>query len=927
MPPPSDLEARCAPLPAAHSGDPIASRGRRSRESGTSGGDPPPDGLRRRRIGRPGPACKLRAPAAVPAAVRLMKAEYSPVDVESAAQSYWAQAQSFKAVEKPGAEKFYCLSMFPYPSGKLHMGHVRNYTIGDVISRYQRMKGKNVLQPIGFDAFGLPAENAAIKNKVPPAEWTYSNIDTMCGQLKQLGIGYDWDRKLATCEPDYYRWQQWFFTELLKRGLIYRRNSRVNWDPVDQTVLANEQVIDGRGWRSGAIVEQREIPQWFLKITAYADELLAEVKQLEHWPEAVRRMQENWIGRSEGLEIDFTVAGRDDKLTVFTTRPDTLYGVTFVSVAAQHPLALEAAARDATVAAFVDEASRGDVTEAAMETMEKRGVALGIDVIHPLTGERIPVYAANFVLMSYGSGAVMAVPGHDQRDWEFAVKYGLPIKAVIAATADGPAPDLTAAAFTEKAFTINSAEFSGLDFKTAFEGIAGKLEAQNAGRRRVNYRLRDWGVSRQRYWGCPIPIIYCTDCDAVPVPADQLPVRLPEDLVPDGRGNPLLRLDSFVNVPCPQCGKPARRETDTFDTFVDSSWYYARFASAGSQTGMVDERAAYWLPVDQYIGGIEHAILHLLYARFFSKLMRDCGLPAVAEPFKRLLTQGMVLAEGFYRTTDAGGRDWINPKDVEKSGDGHVLKATGEAVTAVGLGTMSKSKNNGVDPAAIIDSHGADAVRLFMMFTAPPEQTLEWSDAGIDGALRFLKRVWKLVADHAALGAVEALDPAVLSSAQKDLRRRLHDLLARISDDFGRRHNYNTAVAACMELVNALAKFEDRSPQGRAVLGESLSALVRVLSPIVPHVAHELWLALGHTTPVIDAKWPEADAEARLSDSIAMVVQVNGKLRGQISVPAGSTNDAIIAAALAEESVRKFIDGQTIRKQVVVPNKLVNFVV
>ena len=856
-----------------------------------------------------------------------MKPEYSPADVEAQAQSYWAENLCFKAVEKPGADKFYCLSMFPYPSGKLHMGHVRNYTIGDVISRYQRMKGKNVLQPIGFDAFGLPAENAAIKNNVPPAVWTYSNIDTMCAQLKQLGIGYDWERKLATCEPEYYRWQQWFFTELLKRGLIYRRNSRVNWDPVDQTVLANEQVIDGRGWRSGAIVEQREIPQWFLKITAYADELLEEVKQLEHWPEAVRTMQSNWIGRSEGLEIDFVVAGREEKLTVFTTRPDTLYGVTFVSVAAQHPLALEVAARNAEVAAFVEEASRGDVTEAAMETMEKRGVALGLDVIHPLTGDRIPVFAANFVLMSYGSGAVMAVPGHDQRDWEFATKYRLPIKAVVAPTADGPAPDLSEAAFTDKAFTINSAEFSGLAFKDAFDGIAARLEQLNAGRRRVNYRLRDWGVSRQRYWGCPIPIIYCDSCDAVPVPADQLPVRLPEDLVPDGRGNPLLRLPEFVNVPCPQCGKPARRETDTFDTFVDSSWYYARFASAGCTTGMVDERAAYWLPVDQYIGGIEHAILHLLYARFFSKLMRDCGLPAVAEPFKRLLTQGMVLAEGFYRTTDAGGRDWINPKDVERTADGPKLKGSGEPLVAVGLGTMSKSKNNGVDPAAIIESHGADAVRLFMMFTAPPEQTLEWSDAGIDGAMRFLKRVWKLVAEHTALGAVTRLDAANLTPGQRDIRRKLHDQLAKISDDFGRRYNFNTAVAACMELVNALAKFDDRSPQGRAVLDEALSALVRVLSPIVPHVAHELWLALGHTTPVIDAAWPEPDAAARVSDEIALVVQINGKLRGQITVPADADQAAIIAAALADETVQKFLAGAAIKKQIVVPRKLVNFVV
>ena len=861
-----------------------------------------------------------------------LKPDYIPADVERAAQDFWSQNQCFKAVEKPGVEKFYCLSMFPYPSGKLHMGHVRNYTIGDVVTRFQRMKGKNVLQPIGFDAFGLPAENAAIKNNVPPAAWTYSNIDTMCRQLAQLGIAYDWERKFATCEPAYYRWQQWFFTRLLEKGLVYRKNSIVNWDPVDQTVLANEQVIDGRGWRSGAIVEQREIPQWFLKITAYADELLHDVQQLEHWPEAVRTMQTNWIGRSEGLEIDFKVAGREETLTVFTTRPDTLYGVSFVSVAAQHPLALEAAKHHPAVAAFIEEAKLGDVTEASMETMEKRGIALGLEVIHPLTGEKLPVWAANFVLMGYGSGAVMAVPGHDQRDWEFARKYLLPIKVVVGPSADQPA-DVSAAAFTDKAVVVNSAEFSGLPFKAAFDGIAAKLEAQNAGRRRVNYRLRDWGVSRQRYWGCPIPVIYCDSCGAVPVPDDQLPVKLPEDLVPDGRGNPLLRLPEFVNVACPKCAKPARRETDTFDTFVDSSWYYARFASADNNGAMLDERANYWLPVDQYIGGIEHAILHLLYARFFSKLMRDCGLPAVDEPFSRLLTQGMVLAEGFYRTTEAGGREWIAPRDVEVERDAKGapvaarLRSTGEPVTSAGLGTMSKSKNNGIDPEAIIASHGVDAARLFSMFAAPPEQSMEWSDAGIDGAARFLRRVWKLVADHLARGTAPALEVAALSAPQKELRRKLHDTLAKVGDDFGRRNNFNTAIAACMELVNALSRFDDASPQGLAVMQEALEALVRVLAPIVPHITHTLWSALGHEDAVIDARWPEPDAAARQSDSIAMVVQVNGKLRGQISVPAGADQAAIIAAALAEDSVQKFLAGQAIRKQIVVPGKLVNFVV
>jgi leucyl-tRNA synthetase len=864
-----------------------------------------------------------------------MQQDYSPRHVESAAQAYWDEHQVFRAVEDPAREKFYCLSMFPYPSGKLHMGHVRNYTIGDVVARYQRMRGKNVLQPIGFDAFGLPAENAAIKNKVPPAAWTYSNIDHMCGQLKLLGFAYDWERKLATCEPTYYRWQQWFLVQLFKKGLIYRRNSVVNWDPVDQTVLANEQVIDGRGWRSNAVVEQREIPQWFLKITAYADELLDELKTLEHWPEAVKTMQANWIGRSEGLEIDFrlerAVAGADH-LTVFTTRPDTLFGVTYLAVAAQHPLALDAAARDPKVAAFVEEAKKGDVTEATLETMEKKGVPLGISVIHPLTGEKVPVWAANFVLMGYGSGAVMAVPGHDQRDWEFAKAYDLPIKVVIGPALGQPS-DVSEAAHEEKGWTLHSGAFDGLEFKPAFDAIATRLEALNQGRRRINYRLRDWGVSRQRYWGCPIPIIYCESCGAVPVPENQLPVLLPEDLVPDGRGNPLLRRPDFVNCDCPECGKPARRETDTCDTFVDSSWYFARFASATQQNAMLDARADYWMPVDQYIGGIEHAILHLLYSRFFQKTMRDLGLSKVGEPFKRLLTQGMVLAEAYYRDSEAGGREWIAPKDVEVERDakgaavGAVLKATREPVVADGLGTMSKSKNNGVDPQQIIDSHGADAVRLFMMFTSPPEQTLEWSDAGIDGAARFLRRLWKQVYEHVQQGPAPALDAAALSTGQKELRRKLHDALAKIGDDFERRFNFNTAIAACMELVNALLKFEDRSGNGRAVTQELLEALVRVLSPIVPHIAHELWFALGHKQPVIDAPWPQAEASARVADEVVLVVQVNGKKRGEIRVPADATQEQIAAAALADENVQKFLAGQAIRKTIVVPGKLVNFVV
>jgi leucyl-tRNA synthetase len=816
-----------------------------------------------------------------------MHKDYEPHVVERAAQDYWSEGQAFRATERKDREKFYCLCMFPYPSGRLHMGHVRNYTIGDVIARYQRMLGKNVLQPIGFDAFGLPAENAAIDKGVPPARWTRDNMAYMRGQLERLGFAYDWSRTLATCDPGYYRWQQWFFIQLYRKGLVYRKNSLVNWDPVDQTVLANEQVIEGRGWRSGAVVEQREVAQWFLKITAYADELLSELKKLDGWPEAVRTMQENWIGRSEGLEIDFPVSGHDPvtaPIAVFTTRPDTLFGATYIAVAAQHPLALAAARHDRKVAAFIEEVRKSGVAEATLETQGKRGIPLGIDAIHPLTGEKLPVWAANFVLMTYGSGAVMSVPAHDQRDWEFAQAYGLRIKPVIGPDASAAA-DVSQAAFVEKGVLANSGEFSGLDFPRAFDAIAAKL-GQRA-RRRVNYRLRDWGVSRQRYWGCPIPMIYCAACGTVPVPDAQLPVVLPENLVPDGKASPLTKLKEFVECACPACGKPARRETDTFDTFVDSSWYFARFACPDQDQAMLDERAAYWLPVDQYIGGIEHAILHLLYARFFQKTMRDDGLSAVSEPFQRLLSQGMVLKDG---------------------------------------SKMSKSKGNTVDPEGILESHGADAVRLFMMFASPPEQTLEWSEAGLDGMLRFLKRLWKRVHDHAAGDAVVGVDPSALSPEQKDLRRETHKTLRKISDDVGRRYNFNTAIAAAMELLNALYKFEDLSPQGRAVMHEALDMLVAVLSPIVPHVCHELWFALGHKTPVIDARWPQPDAAALQADSITLVVQVNGKLRGRIEVGADAGSDAVIAAALADENVKKFLTGP-LKKQVVVPGKLVNFVV
>jgi leucyl-tRNA synthetase len=812
-----------------------------------------------------------------------MSNPYKPDIVEKTAQDHWAEARSFEVGEDPDKEKFYCLTMFPYPSGKLHMGHVRVFTISDVFARYHRMQGKHVLQPMGWDAFGMPAENAAIQRGVPPAQWTYKNIEDMRGQLNRLGYGYDWSREIATCRPEYYRWEQWLFTRMFRKGLVYRKNSVVNWDPVDQTVLANEQVIDGRGWRSDALVERREIPQWFMKITAYADELLDELDRMPGWPDSVKTMQRNWIGRSEGVELAFDVPGEDEPLTVYTTRPDTLMGVTYMAVAAEHPLAKKVAADSPKIAAFVEECMKTDAAEATLETMEKKGMPLGVSAIHPLTGEDVPLWVANFVLMSYGTGAVMAVPGHDSRDWEFAKKHGVPIKQVIAPS-DGTEIDIQDGAFIDKGILVNSGEYDGLDFEGAFNAIADHFEATGRGRRTINYRLRDWGVSRQRYWGAPIPIIYCDDCDAVPVPEDQLPVVLPESVEFTGVGSPLCEMREFYEAKCPQCGKDARRETDTFDTFVESSWYFARYACPDSNDAMLDERAAYWTPVDQYTGGVEHAILHLLYSRFFQRVMRDEGLTDVAEPFTNLLTQGMVLKDG---------------------------------------AKMSKAKGNTVDPQELIAKYGADTVRLFMMFAAPPEQALEWSDEGVQGGFRFLKRFWKAVVDHAAAGSVSAIDSTGLSDGQKDLRRKTHQTIAKISDDIGRRSSFNTAIAAAMELLNAVNRFDDQSDAGRAVAHEALEAVVLMLSPIVPHICHALWRELGHESPLIDQMWPEVDESALELDLIQMVVQVNGKLRARVSVPADADGGAIEQLAIGDDNVRRFIDGKTIRKVIVVPGLVV----
>lgn len=861
----------------------------------------------------------------------IMHQHYDPKSIEAAAQAYWARTRAYEVTEDRSKPKYYVLSMLPYPSGALHMGHVRNYTIGDVISRFQRMNGKNVLQPMGWDAFGLPAENAAIKNHTAPAKWTYANIEHMRGQLQALGYAIDWTREFATCRPDYYRWEQLFFTRLFKRGLVYRRNSVVNWDPVDETVLANEQVIDGRGWRSGAVVERREIPQWFFKITAYAEELLNELDHLPGWPEAVKTMQRNWIGRSEGLEIDFAVAGESTPLRVYTTRPDTLMGVTFVSVAAEHPLAIKAAQANPELAAFIEECRHGATAEAALETQEKRGVATGTFATHPISGERVPIWVANFVLMGYGTGAVMAVPGHDERDHEFAHKYALPIKQVIRPL-DGGEIDVQAAAYTEHGLLLNSGAYDGMTFEQSFKAIAERLEKCKSGARKVNYRLRDWGVSRQRYWGCPVPIIYCPACDAVAVPEDQLPVILPEDVAFSGVKSPIKADPEWRKTICPQCGGAAERETDTFDTFMESSWYYARYTSPGA-TDLVDERANYWLPVDQYIGGIEHAILHLLYFRFFHKLMRDAGLVKTDEPATNLLCQGMVIAETFFREQANGGKEWFNPADVEIERDergritGAKLTADGQSVQIGGTEKMSKSKNNGVDPQLMIDRYGADTVRLFSMFASPPEMSLDWNESGVEGMARFLRRLWAGVQSHVAAGAAVKLDAAVLTAEQKAMRRKLHETIAKVGDDLGRRHTFNTAIAAIMELMNALAKFDDASAAAHGVRQDAWTAITLMLNPIVPHTAHALWQTLGHAeTQIDDQPWPQADDAALVRDSITLAVQVNGKLRGQIEVSASASKEDTEAAARADASVQKFLDGVSIRKVIVVPGKIVNIV-
>ena len=909
---------------------------------------------------------------------------YAAAAVESAAQQFWGEQHAYEVKEDASNPKFYCLSMLPYPSGALHLGHVRNYTIGDVISRYQRMQGKNVLQPMGWDAFGLPAENAAIKNKTAPAKWTYANIEHMRAQLQSMGYAIDWTREFATCRPDYYVHEQRMFVRLMKKGLAYRKNSVVNWDPVDQTVLANEQVIDGRGWRTGALVEKREIPQWFLKITDYAQQLLDGLDTLPGWPDSVKTMQRNWIGRSEGLEIRFAVNDIDGQtlapLDVFTTRPDTLMGVTFVSIAAEHPLAVHAAQNNPQLAAFIAELRQGGVSEAELETQEKRGMDTGLRAIHPISGEALPVYVANFVLMGYGTGAVMAVPAHDQRDWEFAQKYSLPIRMVVVDQSvidalneiqhdialgvgvdpmqaalsgrDANAQDISAplriveeferriheeAAWGARGILVNSGDYDGMDFSQALNALATRFERDGTGSRRVNYRLRDWGVSRQRYWGCPIPVIRCATCGDVPVPEEQLPVILPED-VADAYSkvgtvqSPIKADPEWRKTVCPTCGGAAERETDTFDTFMESSWYYARYTSPGANT-QVDDRANYWLPVDQYIGGIEHAILHLLYFRFYHKLLRDEGLVHSDEPATNLLCQGMVIAETYYRDNSDGSKDWINPADVEIERDekarviGARLKTDGQPVQIGGIEKMSKSKNNGIDPQSMVGKYGADTVRLFSMFAAPPEQSLEWSEAGVEGMSRFLKRVWREVTAHAANPDHPVVEPGALDAGQKAMRRQVHETIQKVSDDFGRRHAFNTAIAALMELLNALNKFTDQSEQGRAVRHEALESMVLLLNPVVPHISHALWQVLGHPQTVLeDQPWPKADPAALVRDTLTLAVQINGKLRATIELPTGASKEDAEALARAQPQVAHFLEGLSVRKVVVVPGKIVNIV-
>jgi leucyl-tRNA synthetase len=882
---------------------------------------------------------------------------YQPRQIEEAAQDAWEQGNVFKASEDPNREKFYCLSMFPYPSGRLHMGHVRNYTIGDVISRYQRMLGKNVLQPMGWDAFGLPAENAAMQNKVAPAAWTYANADYMRGQLKSLGFAIDWSRELATCRPDYYRWEQWLFTRLFKKGLIYKKTAPVNWDPVDNTVLANEQVIDGRGWRSGALVEKRDIPMYFMRITAYADELLSALDDLPGWPEQVKTMQRNWIGKSYGCEVHFPYADGSEVLKVYTTRPDTLMGATYVAVAAEHPLALDAAEDNLELADFIEECRKGGTAEADLATMEKKGMPTGRYVIHPLNGEKLPVWVANYVLWGYGEGAVMAVPAHDERDFAFAHKYALPIQTVIASTTGAyesvDADGAWLEAYADHGVCVNSGAYDGLDFQAAFDAISGDLQAKNLGQKRTQFRLRDWGISRQRYWGCPIPIIHCPTCGDVTVPEDQLPVVLPENVTIDV-GSPIKKMPTFYETTCPECGGAAERETDTFDTFVESSWYYARYACPDCDTAMLDNRANYWLGVDQYIGGIEHAILHLLYARFFHKLMRDEGVVAGDEPFINLLTQGMVVAPTFYREDNEGKKHYLNPAEIDLQTDERgrpvsaVLKSDGQPVIIGAIEKMAKSKNNGVDPQSLINQYGADTARLFMMFAAPPEQSLEWSDSGVEGAYRFLKRLWgraagninSLFAEYTDRNTLRVADWAnfPLDAKHRDARRAIHLSLKQANYDFAK-HQFNTVVSAAMKILNVLADdkgfWQNDVPEQQAafqhsavvVAFEGYSILARLLYPIAPHICHALWQELAPGSDILEAGWPKEDETALVQDAVEYVVQVNGKLRGKITVPVNAPKADIEAAALADEAAQRFIEGKPPKKIIVVPGKLVNIVV
>ncbi|OTQ58173.1 leucine--tRNA ligase [Gilliamella sp. A7] len=859
-----------------------------------------------------------------------MQEQYRPDEIEAKVQKHWQEEKTFHVTEDPSKEKYYCLSMLPYPSGRLHLGHVRNYTIGDTISRYQRLNGKNVLQPIGWDAFGLPAEGAAVKNNTAPAKWTYENIAYMKKQLQLLGFGYDWDREVTTCRPEYYKWEQWFFTKLFEKGLVYKKTSAVNWCPNDQTVLANEQVVEGCCWRCNTPVERKEIPQWFIKITEYADELLNDLDTLESWPEQVKTMQRNWIGRSEGVEFDFAVENYSDKLRVYTTRPDTLMGVSFVSVAAEHPLAQLAAQNNPKIAEFIAECKTTKTAEADMATMEKKGIATGFFAIHPLTGTKVPVWIANFVLIEYGTGAVMAVPGHDERDYEFASKYNLPIKPVIL-TQDDQAPDLSQQAYTEHGKLFNSGEFDGLNFEQAFNAIADKLIALGIGNRKVNYRLRDWGVSRQRYWGAPIPMVTLEDGTTIPTPEDQLPVILPENVEMNGITSPIKADPNWAKTTVN--GQPALRETDTFDTFMESSWYYARYTCPHYDKGMLDENAAnYWLPVDQYVGGIEHAIMHLLYFRFFHKLMRDFGLVKSDEPAKRLLCQGMVLADAFYYTSPTNERIWVSPTEVtiERDDKGRIAKATdskGNELVHAGMTKMSKSKNNGIDPQEMVEKYGADTVRLFMMFASPADMTLEWQESGVEGANRFIKRVWRLVYEHAQLGKATALDLSKLTAEQKTLRRELHKTIAKVSDDIGRRQTFNTAIAAVMEFMNRLQKASLDTDQDRALMDESLNAVVRLLYPMMPHVCFVMWQALGHSETIDNASWPIADESAMVEDEKLIVIQINGKVRGKFTVPADAKQDFVVEQAKQEPNIQKYLTDMTIHKVIYVPGKLLNLVV